>query len=291
MTQGCLSIRNPKSEIRNRITVLGLVALLVILGCGGKQARFELSPADTQKLQPILEELQLGYDFTVTLKAEMIVTIEDKGEKEEVREYLWYKRSKDDGELLHIQAMGVYNEPRVIVVAARKQFLLYLLNEGEAILEPLEDQVLREIFGMDIRVSDVRSAIFANPFLDGKTQQMSLTHAGAKYVVKRGGDLPGHVEEITIFMRDGEPQVTDWVVLDANGKVVQRVKFSDYRDVGGVIKRPHKVEIERPQEQTQVAIKLVNPKLNEEIADERFAFDFLPEDVKFRRLERSDGGF
>ena len=63
------------------------------------------------------------------------------------------------------------------------QFLLYLINEEEVIFEPLEDQVLQEIFGVDLRVSDVRSAIFANPFLDGRTHELSLAYSGAKYVV------------------------------------------------------------------------------------------------------------
>jgi outer membrane lipoprotein-sorting protein len=274
-----------------RAALVFVVLLLALGGCGGKQADFQLSPADVEKLQPILDELRLGYDFTQTLEAEMIVTIEEKGEKEEVREYLWYKKSKADGDLLHIQAMGVYNEPRVVVIAARKQFLLYMVNEGEAILEPLEDQVLREIFGMDVRVSDVRSAIFANPFLEGDNRELALTRSGVKYVVKRPGAEAESVEEITIFVRDSEPQVADWAVRNGNDEVVQSVKFSDYRDIGGVLKRPHKVEIERPGEQTRVTLKIANPKINTEVSDAKFRFDFLPEDTKFRRVERTDDGF
>ncbi|MCZ6676078.1 MAG: hypothetical protein O7E52_02385 [Candidatus Poribacteria bacterium] len=215
---------------------------------------------------------------------QMIVTIEEKGEKEEVREYLWYKKSKTDGDLLHIQALGLYNEPRVVVIAARGQFLLYMVNEEEAILEALEDQVLQEIFGVDLRISDVRSAIFANPFLDGRTRELSLAQSGAKYVVKRPGVKSGHVEEITIFVRDSEPQVSDWNIRDENGTIFQQTKFSDYRDVGGILRRPHKVEIERPMEETRVVLKIVNPEVNAEISDKKFQFDFLPEDTKFRTI-------
>ena len=174
-----------KSFMSSLLAII-LCFLVALNGCGGSAANFQLSPADAEKLNPVLAELQLSYDLTSTLRIlQLIVTIEEQGKKEEVRESLWYKKSETDGDLLHIQAMGPLNEPRVVAVAARNQFLLYLVNEEEVILEPLEDQVLQEIFGVDLRVSDVRSAIFANPFLDGRTRELSLAHSGAKYVVTR----------------------------------------------------------------------------------------------------------
>jgi hypothetical protein len=244
-----------------------------------------LSPADAEKLNPVLAELQLSYDLTSTLRIlQLIVTIEEEGKKEEVRESLWYKKSETDGDLLHIQAMGPLNEPRVVAIAARNQFLLYLVNEGEVIFEPLEDQVLQEIFGVDLRVSDVRSAIFANPFLDGRTRELSLAHSGAKYVVTRPGTAAGQVEQITIFVRDAEPQVSDWEVRDKRGNIIQQAKFSDYREVGGIL-RPHKIEIERPIEKTRVVLKIVKPEINIDISDGKFEFErFLQEGTKRRFL-------
>ena len=264
------------------------LSLLVALnGCGGSAANFRLSPADAEKLNPILEELQLSYDLTSTLRIlQLIVTIEEADKKEEVRESLWYKKSETDGDLLHIQAMGPLNEPRVVAIAARNQFLLYFVNEAEVIFEPLEDQVLQEIFGVDLRVSDVRSAIFANPFLDGRTRQLSLAHSGAKYVVTRPGTAAGQLEQITIFVRDSEPQVSDWEIRDKSGTTVQQAKFSDYREVGGIL-RPHKIEIRRPIEKTQVVLKIVKPEINIDINDSKFAFDrFLREGTKRRFLRK-----
>ena len=259
--------------------------LTVLNGCGGAATSFQLSPADAEKLDPILSDLQLSYDLTSTLRIlQLIVTIEEEGKKEEVRESLWYKKSETDGDLLHIQAMGPLNEPRVVAIAARNQFLLYLVNEEEVLFEPLEDQVLQEIFGVDLRVSDVRSAIFANPFLDGRTSELSLAHSGAKYVVRRPGIAAGQVEQITIFVRDAEPQVTDWEVHDSSGTTIQRAKFSDYREVGGII-RPHKIQIERPVEKTQVELKIIKPEINLDISDSKFEFErFLQQGIKRRSL-------
>lgn len=268
-----------------RILPAVLCLLVVLNGCGGAATSFQLSPADAEKLNPILSDLQLSYDLTSTLRIlQLIVTIEEEGKKEEVRESLWYKRFEPDGDLLHIQAMGPLNEPRVVAIAARNQFLLYFVNEEEVIFEPLEDQVLQEIFGVDLRVSDVRSAIFANPFLDGRTSELSLAHSGAKYVVRRPGITAGQVEQITIFVRDAEPQVTDWEVRDARGTTIQQAKFSDYREVGGII-RPHKIQIERPVEKTRVELKIIKPEINLDISDSKFEFErFLQQGIKRRSL-------
>ena len=262
-----------------------LCALVMLNGCGGAATSFQLSPADAEKLNPILAELQLSYDLTSTLRIlQLIVTIEEEGKKEEVRESLWYKKSDTDGDLLHIQAMGPLNEPRVVAIAARNQFLLYLVNEEEVIFEPLEGQVLQEIFGVDLRVSDVRSAIFANPFLDGRTGALALAHSGAKYVVRRPGIATGQIEQITIFVRNSEPQVNDWEVRDTNGTTIQRAKFSDYREVGGIL-RPHKIEIERPIEKTKVELRIIKPEINLDISDSKFEFErFLQQGTKRRLL-------
>ncbi len=274
-------------SFRLHFSLIVLSLFVGLNGCGGPAANFRLSPADAEKLNPILEELQLSYDLTSTLRIlQLIVTIEEEGKKEEVRESLWYKKSETDGDLLHIQAMGPLNEPRVVAIAARNQFLLYFVNEEEVIFEPLEDQVLQEIFGVDLRVSDVRSAIFANPFLDGQTHQLSLAHSGAKYVVMRSGTAAGQIERITIFVRDSEPRVSDWEIRDKSGTTVQEAKFSDYREVGGIL-RPHKIEIRRPIEKTQVVMKIVKPEINIDISDSKFEFDrFLREGTKRRFLRK-----
>ena len=263
-----------------------LCLLIVLNGCGGAATSFQLSPADAEKLNPILSDLQLSYDLTSTLRIlQLIVTIEEEAKKEEVRESLWYKKSETDGDLLHIQAMGPLNEPRVVAIAARNQFLLYFVNEEEVIFEPLEDQVLQEIFGVDLRVSDVRSAIFANPFLDGRTSELSLAHSGAKYVVRRPGIAAGQIEQITIFVRDSEPQVSDWEVVDTSGTTIQRAKFSDYREVGGII-RPHKIQIERPVDKTRVELKIIKPEINLDINDSKFEFERFLQQGTQRRLLR-----
>ena len=263
---------------------VSFILLVVVFGCVGKTTTVQLSPATRAELDAILNTLQARYDLTGSLKiTRMMVRIEEGERSEEIRELLWYKKSENGGELLQIQALGPVNEPRGIAIANqdKNHFLLALLNEQKAYFGPLSDGALREIFGVDLRVSDVLSAIFANPFLDGRTDEfISVESSGAKFVITRPGDQEGHVETITLFIREDEPRVTEWHIHDKEGTLQQRAAFSDYRKVGGIL-RSHKVEIERPLDQTRVSVKIAKVELNVEISDSKFDIEpFLGEDIE-----------
>lgn len=263
---------------------LFLLTLTAFIGCWRSTTQVELSPATRAELDAILNTLQARYDLTGSLKiTRMMVTIEEGERSEEIRELLWYKKSETGGELLQIQALGPLNEPRGIAIANqdKNQFLLALLNEQKAYLGPLSDGALREIFGVDLRVSDVLSAIFANPFLKGHTNEfITVERSGAKLSIRRPGTQNGSIETITLFIRDNEPRVTEWHIHDENEVLHQRAAFSDYREVSGIL-RPHRVEIERPLDQTRVVVKIANAELNVEINDRKFDIEpFLGEDVE-----------
>lgn len=258
--------------------------LAIGIGCGPTTSNIQLSPVKTEQLADILATLQARYDLTGSLKiTKMRVTIEEGERREELRELLWYKKSETGGELLQIQALGPFNETRGIAIANqdKNQFLLVLVNEQKAYLGPLSDGVLREIFGVDLRVSDVLSAIFANPFLESGTDKpISVESSGAKFIIKRPGVQEGNLETITLFMREDEPRVTEWHIHDKNRVLQQRAAFSDYREVGGIL-RPHTVEIERPLEETRVVVKIAKVQLNVEIKDSKFDVEpFLNEELE-----------
>lgn len=281
--------------MRSHITTgfsLSLLVLIMVIGCAPKTSDIDLPPVKMSQFSPHLETLQERYDLIDSLKTtKMMVTIQKADRKpEELRELLWYKKS-EDGELLHIQALGGFNEPKGVAIANRNQFLLVLLDEQEAFLGELSDGVLQKVFGVDFRVSDMLSAIFANPFLDGRTEKLKITSSGQKFVVTRPGVEAGHTETITLLVKEGEPRVTEWRINNEDKVLQQSVVFADYREVDGIL-RPHTVEIERPLEQTSVVVKMAKVQLNVEIKDSKFDFEpFLTEGMKimpFSELERTD---
>ena len=275
---------DPQTAILWTVYSVCLSLFAVIVGCSPSNSTAQLSPTTRAEVDSILNTLQARYELTGSLKIiQMAVTIEEGEQREEIRESLWYKKSDNGGELLLIQALGPINEPRAVAIANQdeNQFVLALLNEERTYHGPLSDGALREIFGVDLRVSDVLSAIFANPFLDRRTDNFtSVENSGAKFTITRSGIKAGHVETVTLFVREGEPRVTEWYIYDENGVLQQRATFSDYRSVGGII-RPHKVDIERPLEQTRVVVKITKIELNVEIKDSKFdPAPFLSEDFE-----------
>ena len=139
-----------------------------MIGCSLSTSTVQLTPAARAELDAILTTLQVRYDLTGSLKiTQMVVTIQEgkqssdhysvpedirstftPASSEELRESLWYKRSANGGELLHIQAMGGFNEPRGVAIANqdKNQFILSLLNERRTYSGPLSDGALQEIF-------------------------------------------------------------------------------------------------------------------------------------------------
>lgn len=247
--------------------------IVSIIGCVAKNPGQGIL-TDKSSFFSHLETLQARYDLTSTLKTkEMRVTIEEADqEPDELRELLWYKQTDDGDNLLHIQALGAFNDPRAVAIANKDQFLLVLVEEQKGYLGELSDGVLRKIFGIDLRVSDVLSAIFANPFLDGRIEEIEVKSSGNKFIVTRPGAEIGHTETIVMLIHGNEPQITEWRIVDEQGKLQQSAFFSDYRVVDGIL-RPHKVEIQRAPEQTKVLVRIGRVELNGEIKDSKFELD------------------
>lgn len=262
--------------------VIGIFCFLP-MGChrlGGVQIGESLSESDRVTLKNIISELRARYDMIETLETQMNVKIETKNDKQEVREYLWYKRP----DKLKIYALGAFNEPKVVVLAVEKSFTMFFIQEKRAIKAQLTDEVLTKIFNLDMRVSDVRNAIFANPFLDGNTKNIQLTHSGDEYLIQRPSLHENYTEEITInWIKDVEVVVTNWKILDSEGDTIQNTAFDDYREVGGIL-RPLKVAIHRPNEGTAISFNSVQPKINSEFKDDVFRLEF-PQGTEIQTLQ------
>ena len=166
-----------------------------------------------------------------------------------------------------------------MAIANGEQFLLTLLDEQETYIGALNDGILREIFGVDLRVSDVLSAIFANPFLDGRNTSLKIEKYGQLIRVTRPGIENNSVETIILKIQEDEPHVTEWQIKN-NKRLLQRVLFDDYRDIDGIL-RANKVEITRPPEQTRVVVKMEQVQHHVDIKDSKFDFaPFLSDDFE-----------
>jgi hypothetical protein len=218
----------------------------------------------------------MRYDLVDSMRAWMNVKIESRGRKDEIREILYYQKP----DKLRVDAMGPFNEPKVIALAVEKLFQIYFVAENELIKGNLSDDVVKKVFDVDLRVSDVRSAIFANPFLDGNVDGLKMESYGDEYLIHRSSMREGYREEISILARD--EAVSKWKVLDAGGNVAQEITFSRYQEIGGIL-RPLKAVISRPADETYLTIESINPEINIELGETTFSFP-IPRSAKIYQL-------
>ena len=270
-----------------------LFIIFLLNGCVVITSNPETSPELSDEFASHLQTLRDRYDLTGSLKTtKMMVRIQEENSPPEyLHEMLWYKKASDGGDLLRIQVLGGFNDTKGVAIANRNRFLLVLLDEQEAFLGKLSDGVLRKIFGLDLRVSDMLSAIFANPFLDGRMNDLRIDSTGNTFIVSRPNAEADHTETITVTIMDGEPRVTEWKIQNNEKAIKQHVEFLDYRVIDGVL-RPSTVKFERPIEQTSVVITITEVQLNVEIDDSQFDFQpFLNDDMEIILIsdtEKSD---
>jgi len=269
----CSDIANQKLKIENGLCLV-FTFLCIFSGCAAVRPGAEVTiPPDTRS---ILATLKMRYDLVDSMTTWMNVKIESRGEKEEIREYLYYQKP----DKLRVDAMGPFNEPRVIALAVEGALRIYFVAENEVIVGDLSDEAIKDIFNVDLRVSDVHSSIFANPFLGGNVSELQVESYGDEHLIRRPSTYAGYREEISILARD--VVVNKWRIMDAQGKVVQEIAFSKYREVGGIL-RPLKAVIYRPADETRLSIEAANPEINMELPE--ITFDLpIPEGAKVYQL-------
>ena len=251
-----------------------LLLLISLFGCNVIRPKPEIMP--TPDVKSILLDLKSRYDLVETMRTLVNFKIEQKGKSDEVRGYMNYARP----DKLSIYIMGPFNEPRVIASAVGDSLKLFFVTENELIQGQLTDTVIKDIFDIDIRVSDIKSAIFANPFLDGNTDDLKIESYGDEYLIKRSSDQEGYTEEISISAKN--TTVNRWRIKDVNGKIIQDISFPKYKVIGGVM-RPLKATVNRPLDSTTISLESVDPEINVKIDSEVFNLT-IPENAKVYQI-------
>jgi outer membrane lipoprotein-sorting protein len=258
-------------------TVVAVAAVLGWGGCRRARAPIPLEPAYLE--QEVLPELRARTRLTETIWAQMTLEVESGKERSEVRQILRYKRP----DKFRLDVLDPMSNPRVVIVADGDLLRMFYVREYEGIEGPVTDETLRRVTRMDIRVSDIQIAVHADPFLDGDAREARLAQDGAGIVVRRPSVRPGHEEEIVVGRWNGQPIVEAWVVRQRGGPVVQEVRFSDYREVDGLLK-PMTVVINRAKEGTRLRFHAVQAKVNRDVSDAAFNLQFPPS-AKVQRLK------
>ena len=177
------------------IKVYILIAfLLCLVGCALKSKPEPLPPPD---MREILLTLKTRYDLVETMRTLVNFKVESQGKGNEVRGYMNYAKP----DKLSVYGMGAFNEPRVIATAVGDSLKIYFVVENELIDDKLTDDAIGDLFDVDLKISDIKSAIFANPFLDGNTKDLQIEAFDDEYIITRPSLRENCTEEITIITK------------------------------------------------------------------------------------------
>ncbi len=219
----------------------------------------------------VLADLTVRSRLTETIRTQMTIKVTSHGDASEARTILWFTRPDS----FRLDVLDPLSTPMVVIRASDDEISLVHLRESDGFRGPLTDDVLHREFGTDIRISDVKSAIYANPFEDGLGDGVEVDAQGDDVVVRRVSQRVGHVEEIRIALVGAEPVVEEWWVRTTDGGTVQYVRFWNYERVGGIL-RPLDVVIERPGDDTRLHFRAVGPEVNLGLSDGAFQHTFPP---------------
>jgi outer membrane lipoprotein-sorting protein len=263
-------------KLRSEVYIL-MAFVLCFVGCAIKSKPEPMPPPDARS---VLLTLKTRYDLVETMRTLVNFKVVSRGKGSEVRGYLNYAKP----DKLSVYAMGPFNEPRVIAIAAGESLKIYFVVENELIDDQLKDEVMKDLLDIDLRISDIRSAIFANPLLEGNTKDLKLQTFGDEYVITRPSIREGCTEEISVLAKN--TAVSKWRIKDADGKLVQEISFSKYREIGGIL-RSLKAVVYRPEDDTTITIESVDPELNVKLADDVFELS-VPEGVEIYKFKKKD---
>ena len=144
-------------------------------------------------------------------------------------------------------------------------------------LENLRPQVIYEALLMPSIDEKDEIAVLeegAQQVEDAKTHKMMTQPNYHLMVIRRGANDTWHLHRKIYFNR-ADLQPYRQTVYDDNGAVATDTVYSDPQDYNGV-KFPSLIEIERPQEEYSIALKMVKLALNTPLKPEQFQLDVPP---------------
>ena len=270
---GLRRIETTRMKAARRASLLFLVLFLsaafaAVNGCGGGAA---FAPMEREPFQEALSDLNVRWRLMESMRTQMIVKVNDPSGSQEVRAVLHFKKPDS----FRFSALDPAGRFVAVMVASEEQLTEIYIRSNAAVRGPLSDARLKRLFEMDVRVSDIRRAVAANPFVGAPFIDGNLRRTEDEAVLIRPIESTGGEEEVRLKWISGEPVVSEWKQRAADGAETLAIRFWNYRSVGGLL-RPMDVSIERQPEQVSMRFRLIDPQVNLELKPSLFRHALPP---------------
>lgn len=245
------------------LALIFLAALFAAVnGCGGGAV---FAPMEREAFQDALDDLNVRWRQMDSMRTQMTVKVNDPNGSQEVRALLHFHKPDS----FRFSALDPFGSPVAVMVASEGKLTEIYVRSNTAVRGSLSDARLKRLFEMDVRVSDIRRAIAANPFVGAPFIDGNIRRTKDEAVLIRPMESTGGEEEIRLKWVNGEPVVSEWKQRASDGGETLAIRFWNYRSVGGLL-RPMDVSIERKPEQVLMRFHATDPEVNAEINPSMF---------------------
>ena len=286
------------------------MALLALSLCGTTgclfrsrtvEAKRASTPLRTATQQQLIEEINRMADSIHTMNATVDVDTTVGGEKkgkiteyQQIRGYILAEKPKM---LRMIGLLPIVHNKAFDMVSDGDRFKLYIPPRNRLVvgndeltkispntLENLRPQVIYDALLMPAIDPNNEVAVLEQGLqqvVDAKTHKSEAQPNYHIVVIRRTGNNSWHLNRKIYFSRADLTPYRQTIYNDKGG-IATDVNYSDPQDFNGV-KFPSLIQIERPEEEYSIALKLVKLTLNEPIKPEQFQLE-LPAGVSVTEL-------
>lgn len=283
---------------RARLTIAVLALCLCSTGCLFRSHRVEakrsaapLKSATQEELIAKVDQLAASVQtMNATVDIDTTVGGEKKGKVTEYQQIRGYILAQKPAMLRMIGLLPIVRNRAFDMVSNGDRFELSIPAKNRFItgsdqptkassnaLENLRPQVIYEALLMPAIDPDHEIAVIEQgrqEVVDEKTHK-SVTQANYHIVVLRHGANNTWRLHRKIYFNRADLLPYRQTVYDDQGAIATDVTYSDRQDYNGV-QFPSLIEIERPQEEYNIALKMVKLTLNEPLKAEQFQLDVPP---------------
>jgi outer membrane lipoprotein-sorting protein len=282
---------------RVRLTI-ALLCLCCTTGCLFRSHRVEtkrslapLQTATTQELVARVDQMAASVQtMSATVDIDTTVGGEKKGKVIEYQEISGYILAQKPKLLRMIGLLPIVRSRAFDMVSDGKRFELSIPPKNRFItgtdkvtklssnpLENLRPQVIYDALLLPAVDQTNEIAVLeggVQQVEDEKTHKMVTQPNYHLLIIQRGVQDTWHLQR-NIYFNRADLQIYRQTIYDDRGEVATDARYSDFKDYNGV-QFPSLIEIERPQEEYSIALKMVKLALNVPLKPEQFQMEIPP---------------
>lgn len=231
----------------------------------------DTAPAAKIPAQEILERFDKQQGGIRSLRALANLDINSMGEKRNIKAII----VSEPPVSLRLEFLSFIGQPLQFLVCRNGNFWFYSPFQNMAMTGETVRFNIYRLLGVNMELNEIINILLANPSLikSSNPPQIKYNEDDETFLVQIN---EGDTEQL--LWLDGKTYNPKKLVIQKQQQIELLVFWDDYREENSIL-FPGKIQVQRPQEATELEIKLSDTNLNQEITSDLFSLD-IPSYVK-----------